>query len=89
MTVLGTPAEEGGGGKLKLIKNGAFKDIDVAMMVHSFLKTFVRPIYIGRKTFTITYTGKAVHAAAYPWEGVNALDAACWPIILFLCCDSR
>ena len=76
VTVLGTPAEEGGGGKLKLIKNGAFKDIDVAMMVHPFPETFVRPIYIGRKSFTITYTGKAAHAAAYPWEGVNALDAA-------------
>ena len=46
------------------------------MMVHPFPETFIRPIYIGIKTLTITYTGKAVHAAAYPWEGVNALDAA-------------
>ena len=76
VTVLGTPAEEGGGGKVELIKNGAFSDIDVAMMVHPFPDTLIRPIYIAAKFFTASYTGKTAHAAAYPWEGVNALDAA-------------
>ncbi len=75
VTVLGTPAEEKGGGKVKLIDNGAFNDIDVAMMVHPFPDTFLRPIYNGRISFLASYTGKAAHAAAYPWEGVNALDA--------------
>ncbi len=76
VTVMGTPAEEGGGGKVKLMENGAFKDIDVAMMVHPFPDTLVKPIYNARKTVAIKFTGKAAHAAAFPWEGVNALDAA-------------
>ena len=76
VTVLGTPAEEGGGGKVELIKSGVFKDIDIAMMVHPFPDTLIRPIYNTRKTIVANYTGKAAHAAAYPWEGVNALDAA-------------
>ena len=76
ITVLGTPAEEGGGGKVKLIQNGAFDSIDIAMMVHPFPDTYIRPIYNCRKTLNVTYTGKAAHAAAFPWEGINALDAA-------------
>ena len=76
VTVIGTPAEEGGGGKVKLIENGAFEDIDVAMMVHPFPDTYVRPIYNALKGVLVRFTGKAAHAAAYPWEGVNALDAA-------------
>ena len=76
VTVMGTPAEEAGGGKIVLIRNGAFKDIDVAMMVHPFPRSVVMATYNSRATYDITFTGKAAHAAAYPWEGVNALDAA-------------
>ena len=76
VTVMGTPAEEADGGKIKLIKNGAFEDIDVAMMVHPFPDTLLRPIYNALKGILVEYKGKAAHAAAYPWEGVNALDAA-------------
>ena len=74
--VMGTPAEEGGAGKVLLIDNGAFKDIDIAMMVHPFPCDSVQPEFICVAERTITYTGKAAHAAAFPWEGVNALDAA-------------
>ena len=45
VTVMGTPAEEGGGGKVKLTEKGVFEDIDIAMMVHPFPDTYVRPIY--------------------------------------------
>ena len=76
LTVMGTPAEEGGGGKEYLIRNGAFKDIDVAMMVHPTPYSAIRPLWNNRSQLEITYTGKAAHAAAFPWEGVNALDAA-------------
>ena len=75
VTVMGTPAEEIGGGKIDLIDKGAFEDIDIAMMVHPFPETHIRPIYNARRTLKISYSGKAAHAAAYPWEGVNALDA--------------
>ena len=76
LTVMGTPAEEGGGGKEFLIRNGAFEDIDIAMMVHPAPHSAVRAIWNDVAQLEITYTGKAAHAAAFPWEGVNALDAA-------------
>ena len=50
--------------------------IDVAMMVHPFPDTLVRPLANDIKEVVVEYSGKAAHAAAYPWEGVNALDAA-------------
>lgn len=34
VTILGTPAEEGGGGKVDMLRAGVFDEIDVAMMVH-------------------------------------------------------
>eukprot|EP00731_Ephydatia_muelleri_P028957 Em0020g601a len=76
VTVLGTPAEEGGGGKVLLIENGAFDDVDVAMMVHPYPQNVMVPEYLATLRQIVTYTGKASHAAAFPWEGVNALDAA-------------
>ena len=76
LTVMGTPAEEGGGGKEYLIRNGAFKDVDIALMVHPAPYSSTNPLFNDRTQLKITYTGKAAHAAAFPWEGVNALDAA-------------
>ena len=76
VTVMGTPAEEGGGGKIKLIKNNAFDDVDIAMMVHPAKCYMLAPGYLAMSALKVTYTGKAAHAAAFPWEGVNALDAA-------------
>lgn len=76
VTVLGTPAEEGGGGKILLMKSGAFEDVDLVMMVHPAPCTVIRPVFNAVKEFHVTYRGKASHAAAYPWEGVNSLDAA-------------
>lgn len=76
ITVLGTPAEEGGGGKQLLIDNGAFDDIDIAMMVHPATSTALMPKCLAVSFLRIEFTGKAAHAAASPWEGLNALDAA-------------
>ncbi|XP_022102600.1 peptidase M20 domain-containing protein 2-like [Acanthaster planci] len=76
VTVLGTPAEEGGGGKKFLIDAGAFDDVTVAMMVHPSKYNILRPIYLSMAILVIKYDGYAAHAAAVPWEGVNALDAA-------------
>ena len=76
LTVMGTPAEEGWGGKINMIDNGAFGDVDVAMMVHPAPYTVVKPAFIAIAAYTVTFTGKAAHAATHPWEGVNALDAA-------------
>ena len=73
--VIGTPAEEGGGGKIKLIKAGVFKDVDAAMMIHGFDRTLLHQDLLGIARATLEFTGKASHASADPWEGVNALDA--------------
>ena len=76
VTVMGTPGEEKHGGKVHLINNGAFSDVDFAVMVHPFPNNVVQPDMICIAQLGITYMGKAAHAAAFPWEGVNALDAA-------------
>ena len=73
--VIGTPAEEGGGGKVKLIKAGVFRDVDCAMMIHGFDRTILHQDLLGIARGTFEFTGKASHASADPWEGVNALDA--------------
>jgi amidohydrolase len=73
--VYGTPAEEGGGGKIELIKAGAFRDLDLAMMVHPAAVDVAeaRPLAVAHSH--IAYDGKAAHAGAYPEDGVNANDA--------------
>lgn len=75
LTVMGTPAEEGGGGKIDLINNGGFSDIDIAMMIHPAPYTVLEPAILSVGGYTATFTGKAAHAATHPWEGINALDA--------------
>ena len=76
VTVLGTPAEEGGGEKAKLIEKGAFEATDLAMMVHPSSYSSLAPGFLAIAFMKVIFVGKASHAAAYPWEGVNALDAA-------------
>nr|XP_054763398.1 xaa-Arg dipeptidase-like [Lytechinus pictus] len=76
VTVLGTPAEEGAGGKIDLINAGAFKNMDVAMMAHPYAYTVPQPLHLSMLELTIHYTGLASHASAAPWRGLNALDAA-------------
>ncbi|XP_052286682.1 xaa-Arg dipeptidase-like [Dreissena polymorpha] len=76
VTVVGTPAEEGGGGKGKLIEHGAFDDVDVAMMSHPFPANDAKPRALAIEIFEVVYRGQESHAAGYPWKGVNALDAA-------------
>jgi amidohydrolase len=73
--VIGTPAEEGGGGKIKLIKGGVFGGVDCAVMVHGFDRTLLHQDLLGIVRAGFEFRGKASHAAADPWEGVNALDA--------------
>jgi amidohydrolase len=74
--VIGTPAEEGGGGKVKLINGGVFKNVDAAMMVHGFDRWVGHADLLGIVRVGFEFKGKAAHASADPWEGVNALDAA-------------
>ena len=73
--VIGTPAEEGGGGKIRLIKGGVFQDVDAAMMIHGFDRWILHQDLLGITRAGFEFRGKAAHASADPWEGVNALDA--------------
>jgi amidohydrolase len=76
IVVLGTPAEEGGGGKILMARAGAFEGIDAALMVHPAGDDLARMRVIAVQELVATYTGQAAHAAAFPHRGRNALDAA-------------
>lgn len=75
VTVLGTPAEEGGGGKVDLIEAGAFEDAAAAMMVHPSPTDLLDPSFQARQSYIVEFFGKESHAAFAPQLGVNALDA--------------
>jgi len=72
--VIGTPAEEGGGGKVRLLRGGVFKGVDAAMMIHGWDRWVPHQDLLGVVRVGFEFTGKAAHASADPWEGVNALD---------------
>lgn len=71
----GTPAEEGGGGKIEMLDRGAFEGVDFAMMAHPAPVDVVRAQPFAVSHSAVTFTGKAAHAAAYPAQGINAADA--------------
>ncbi|KAL1882466.1 hypothetical protein Plec18167_002882 [Paecilomyces lecythidis] len=82
--LLGTPAEENGGGKAALIDAGAYNGVDISLMAHGAPKNFLQGagadgvagvLMNARKRMYCEFTGKSAHAGGNPWEGVNALDA--------------
>jgi amidohydrolase len=82
--IYGTPAEEGGGGKLPIIDAKAYEDVDACLMVHPTPPWPENPLRTTGSAYGITnanvkanvkFTGKPAHAAVAPYEGVNALDA--------------
>ncbi|KAH9375232.1 hypothetical protein HPB48_022596 [Haemaphysalis longicornis] len=68
--------EELHGGKDMLLKKGAFTDVTVAMMAHPVLQDILRIATTATQQIKVEFNGKGTHAAASPWHGVNALDAA-------------
>jgi amidohydrolase len=75
VTVLGTPAEEGGGGKILLLQRGAFDGAHAAMMVHPSPYEQAEMPIIAVDHLQVVYSGKEAHASAYPFLGINAADA--------------
>jgi amidohydrolase len=73
--VFGTPAEEGGGGKILMLERGAFDGVHAAMMVHPAPTEMVRLPCLAVAHVDVHYTGKEAHASAFPELGVNAADA--------------
>jgi amidohydrolase len=80
LLVVGCPAEEIGAGKRRLVEAGVFADVDLAMMAHASDMRRAHRLFLGNRKFEFTFHGRAAHAAAYPEQGVNALDAV---ILLF------
>ena len=74
--IMGTPAEEGGGGKVLMARQGAFDGVDAAMMVHPADADLIAMDCIAIQELLVTFHGKSAHASAAPWDGRNALDAA-------------
>jgi amidohydrolase len=83
--VVGTPAEEGGAGKVKLLDAGVFREVDAALMIHPRCGTQVWRPTLGLMKAKVEYFGKAAHASSWPWRGVNALNAV---IALFNALDA-
>ncbi|MEE8204763.1 MAG: M20 family metallopeptidase [Dehalococcoidales bacterium] len=75
LTVIGTPAEELYGGKAIMAARGAFKDIDMAMMMHPSTHDTATSRTLACITLEVEFFGREAHAAAHPEDGINALEA--------------
>jgi amidohydrolase len=73
--VVGTPAEEGGSGKVRLAEAGVFEQVDAAMMFHPGQSNIPGKDMLGRTKFKMEFFGRSAHASGTPDRGINALDA--------------
>ncbi len=73
--LIGTPAEEGGGGKIRLLGAGVFDGVDAAMMFHPYDRDILAHPALASRWLTIKFHGTPAHAAAAPWDGNSALTA--------------
>lgn len=75
LVVYGTPAEEGKGGKVRLLEEGFLKDMEVALMMHGGPATQTDIKSMAKISATVTFHGHSAHAALKPEAGRSALDA--------------
>jgi len=75
LLVIGTPAEEGGGGKILLLREGVFDGVDAALMIHPFHLNQAGMATLASVKYEVSYHGVPAHAAMAPHLGRNALDA--------------
>ncbi|XP_077982357.1 xaa-Arg dipeptidase-like [Glandiceps talaboti] len=75
VTVIGSPAEESGGGKIDMISAGVFENVDIALRAQPHHNNLSKPVMLDMLQMKVAYNGKPTHGAL-PWEGRNALDAA-------------
>ena len=72
---IGTPAEEGGGGKIELLEANVFDGVDAAMMYHPFDRDILAHRSLACLWLDMKFVGKPSHAAVAPWDGQSALTA--------------
>ncbi len=72
--VVGTPGEEGGGGKVFMVERGAFKGVDFALMMHPSTKNIIGRGGLAAQGVRVEFRGRAAHSAT-PDKGINALTA--------------
>jgi aminobenzoyl-glutamate utilization protein B len=76
LRVYGTPAEEGGSGKVYMVRDGLFKDVDVALHWHpGDANSAAQGVTLSNMSAKFRFRGTSAHAAAAPWRGRSALDA--------------
>ncbi|MBI5515793.1 MAG: M20 family metallopeptidase [Deltaproteobacteria bacterium] len=73
--LVGTPAEEGGGGKILLLDAGIFDGVDAAMMFHPFDRDLLAHPALANLWIRMDFSGVPAHAAVAPWDGKSALTA--------------
>lgn len=74
--IIGTPIEETDGAKCEMVKNGVFNDYDMAMMVHLYNANLIAAKFLALDSYMYEFHGKAAHASAAPWDGINAFNGA-------------
>lgn len=72
---VGTPAEEGGGGKALEVAAGVFDDVDAALMFHPGVSDWVRAPLTAQEQYRVGFRGRAAHPTGNPTEGIDALAA--------------
>ncbi|MFF7731517.1 amidohydrolase [Streptomyces sp. NPDC007984] len=72
---VGTPAEEGGGGKALEVEAGVFDDVDAALMFHPGVYSWARAPLTAQVQYRVAFHGRAAHPTGSPTEGVDALAA--------------
>lgn len=75
VSVIGTPAEEGGAGKQLLLDAGVFEGVHLALMVHPGPSDLLEPEVLAAQSLLVSYEGRSSHAGAFPELGINAADA--------------
>lgn len=73
--IIGTPAEETLGAKVVMVNDGVFDEYDMAIMIHLYDKNVIKPNALALDAYNYTFRGKAAHASAAPWDGINAFNA--------------
>ncbi|MEJ8737608.1 M20 family metallopeptidase [Erysipelotrichaceae bacterium HCN-30851] len=77
ISIVGTPAEESGGGKIVLLKKGAFADVDAVFLMHPTSdKTRLAGECMSSMRLHIEFFGKSAHSGSHPEDGINALSAS-------------